>query len=155
MGHYGSRLTFIGSKACLIFFLQVVLRQQIFWIKHSYFLNFDHSRILMKFYKILSRYKIFQLFCYFDKWKHVYPNSISPILFMTQWLIFLQFQNFDISFDTFWNETFDHVCTYQFCNILLLRCSSIFSPTFISLLAKRKQTSIFLSVGIFIKVVKL
>ena len=96
MGHYGSRLTFIGSKACLIFFLQVVLGQQIFWIKHSYFLNFDHSRILMKFYKILSRYKIFQLFCYFDKWKHVYPNSISPILFMTQWLIFLQFQSFDI-----------------------------------------------------------
>ena len=136
MGDYGSRLTFIGSKACLSFFLQVVFgQQQIFWMKCSYFLNSNHSRILKKFYTILSRYEIFQLFCYFDKWKHVYPNSISPILSMTQWFIFLQFQSFDISFDTICNETFSHVCTYQFYNILLLTCSSIFSPTFISLFA--------------------
>ena len=134
MGDFGSRLTFIGSKACLISFLQLVFGQQNFWMKFSYFLNFDHSRILNKFYIILSRYKIFQLFCYFDKWKYVYPNSISPILFMTQWLIFLQFHSFDISFDTFCNETFGHVWTYQFWKILLLRCSSIFSSTFISLL---------------------
>lgn len=50
LGDFGSRLTFNGSKVRLIFSLQQ--QSETFWIRFSYFLNFEHYRKLLKVYII-------------------------------------------------------------------------------------------------------